>query len=431
MSKKVQNAWAFYDWANSVYSLVISTAIFPIYFESVTSVNEQPIDIDFLGFQIPSTSLYSYSIAFSFLIVAIISPFLSGIADYTGSKKKFLGFFCTIGSLACISLFFFTGDNIYFGLWMFIIAGIGFWGSLVFYNAFLPEIAPPEKQDALSAKGFSLGYIGASLLLIAILLMVTFHDSFGFSDAGAASRFSFILVGLWWFGFAQITLRKLPSNPFNRKPGERYIWNGFKEMRKVWTELKTQQSLRRFLYSFLFYSMGVQTVIMLASLYGTFLGIDTSKLILTILIIQFVAIGGAYLFTYLSKKFGNLQSIKISILIWAAVCFAAYSLTKGDPSVEYKFYAIGAIVGLVMGGIQSVSRSTYSKMLKENTQSHASYFSFYDVTEKIAVVFGTAIFGLLISLSDGDMKMSALALTVFFVIGFILMMRVKRTKHVR
>lgn len=426
MEKKVKNAWAFYDWSNSVYSLVISTAIFPIYFASVT-----PEYADFFGNTISSGALYSYSISAAFIIVAIISPFLSGIADHTGSKRKFLEFFCYMGSLGCIALYFFTGENLIYGLLMSIIASVGFWGSLVFYNAFLPEIAPPEEHDALSARGFSLGYIGASLLLILILVMTEMYETFGFPDKGGPTRIGFLLVGIWWMGFAQVTLRKLPNNPFQRKPDEKYIWKGFQEFKKVWFELKEQKSLRRFLYSFFFYSMGVQTVILLAALYGDFLGIETTNLIITILIIQFVAIAGAQLFAWLSSKFGNLQSIKISLIIWALVCGLAYSLAPGDPSINLKFYAVGGVVGLVMGGIQSMSRSTFSKMLKEDTQNHASYFSFYDVSEKIAVVIGTLTFGLLLEIYDNNMKASALSLVVFFVIGYLLILRIKRTKYVR
>tara|TARA_R110002072_G_scaffold261823_4_gene420588 strand:- start:905 stop:2185 length:1281 start_codon:yes stop_codon:yes gene_type:complete len=426
MEKKVKNAWAFYDWANSVYSLVISTAIFPIYFSSVTAEY-----VDFFGHHMSSGALYSYSISAAFIIVAIISPFLSGIADYTGSKRKFLEFFCYMGSLACMGLYFFDGENLLFGLSMSIIASIGFWGSLVFYNAFLPEVAPPEEHDNLSAKGFSLGYIGASLLLILILIMTEMHGTFGFPDKGGPTRIGFILVGLWWMGFAQYTLRKLPNNPYQRKSDERYIWKGFQEVKKVWYELKEQKSLRRFLYSFFFYSMGVQTVIMLAALYGNFLGIETTNLIITILIIQFVAIAGAHMFAFISSKFGNLQSIKVSLIIWALVCGLAYTLSKEDPNINLKFYAVGGIVGLVMGGVQSMSRSTFSKLLKEDTQNHASYFSFYDVSEKIAVVIGTLTFGLLLEIYDNNMKASALSLVVFFVIGYLLILRIKRTKYVR
>ncbi|MGB0178403.1 MAG: MFS transporter, partial [Owenweeksia sp.] len=328
-------------------------------------------------------------------------------------------------------LFFFDGSNIWFGLLMSMLASVGFWGSLVFYNAFLPEVAPPDEQDSLSAKGFSLGYIGASLLLIINLVMIQMPETFGFEEAKQASRFSFLLVGIWWAGFAQISFRKLPDNVYHRISDERYIWKGFHELRNVWNELKEQISLRRFLYSFFFFSIGVQTVILLAGLFGDVeLGLESSKLITTILIIQFVGIAGSYLFSFLSRRFGNLQSLKICIVLWAGLCFAAYTLTKNDPDVEMKFYIIGGVVGLVMGGIQAISRSTYSKLLPEQTHSHASYFSFYDVAEKVAIVLGTGVYGLLIDLT-GSMKMSVLALSFFFVIGFLLIMWVPKTKYVR
>lgn len=428
MNTKTQKAWAFYDWANSVYSLVISTAIFPIYFTAVTAdVNDGQINI--FGRSIEHTALYSYLLSASLLIVSLVSPLLSGIADYSGKKKRFMQFFCYLGAASCSSLYFFTGQNIGFGLIMSGLASIGFWGSLVFYNAFLPEIAPPEEQDRLSAKGYSLGYIGSSILLILCLVLINMHETFGIESTGEASRISFLMVGIWWFGFSQYSFKHLPNNPFQRVANEPYLFKGYHELRKVLGELKSKISLRRFLYSFFFFSMGVQTVIVLATPYGLEeLGLDSTKLIVTVLLIQFVGIAGAYLFSYLSKKFGNLQSLKISIFIWAGICYGAYSMSKLDPFVEYKFYLLGAVVGLVMGGIQSVSRSTYSKLLPA-TQSHASYFSFYDVSEKVAMVIGTAVYGLLIELT-GSMKMSALSLSIFFIIGFILILRVKSTKHV-
>lgn len=428
MNKRTKNGWAFYDWANSVYSLVISTAIFPIYYHSVTSTEDSSM-VDFLGIPYENMAIYSYSLSLSFFIVALISPVLSGIADYTGNKKRFLQFFCYLGSASCASLFFFDGSNIYFGLGMSVLASIGFWGSLVFYNAFLPEIAKPEEQDALSAKGFSLGYIGAALLLIINLIMVMKPEMFGFTDSGQASRVSFLLVGIWWAGFAQITFRRLPNNPNKRKPKQRFIILGYKELGKVVHQLKGEKGLRRFLYSFFFYSMGVQTVILLASAFGDQeLAMDSSKLILTILIIQFVAIGGSFMFAKISEKYGNIQAIKICIIIWALICLAAFTLSKADPMAEYKFYAIAAIVGMVLGGIQTISRSTYSKLIPK-TKSHASFFSFYDVTEKIAIVLGTISYGWLIQIT-GSMKMSVLALMIFFIIGFLLITRVGRSKHV-
>lgn len=423
--RKVKNAWAFYDWANSVYSLVISTAVFPIYFSSVS-----PEVVSFLGREFPSASLYSYSLSVSFLVVAILSPFLSGIADYTGNKKGFLKFFCYLGAASCSALFFFYGENLFFALSMSILASVGFWGSLVFYNAFLPEIAPADEQDALSAKGFSLGYIGSALLLMANLAMILFPESFGLNNAGEASRISFLTVGIWWAGFAQYSFKHLPANVHHRKPGQRYIWKGYQEIRKVFVQLRELKAIRRFLYSFFFFSTGVQTVILLASIFGEKeLGLESGKLIATILIIQFVGIGGAHLFSFLSKKLGNLQALKISIVIWGGICFAAYSLSGTDPNVEYKFYALGGLVGLVMGGIQALSRSTYSKLIPPS-KSTASFFSFYDVSEKVAIILGTFVYGYLIEIT-GSMRISALSLALFFVLSFFLIFRVPKTKAVR
>lgn len=424
-NKRVQFGWAFYDWANSVYSLVISTAIFPIYFNAVA-----PERIEMFGREYHSSAIYSYSLTFAFILVAILSPLLSGIADYSGNKKRFLQFFALLGSLSCMSLFFFDGENVLFGLIMSILASVGFWSSIVFYNAFLPDIAPPEEQDELSARGFSLGYVGASLLLILNLATISMPETFGFADSGSATRFSFLLVGVWWIGFAQVTFRRLPNNVYQKKPkDERYFFRGFKELRTVAAQINELKPLRRFLYSFFFFSTGVQTVILLASLFGDQeLGLDSNKLIGTILIIQFVGIAGAQLFSWISKRSGNLQALKISIAVWTVICVLAYLLQADDPLVEYKFYFIGALVGLVMGGIQSISRSTYSKLLPETT-STASFFSFYDVTEKIAIIGGTFVYGYLIQLT-GNMRASALALSVFFLIGFVLILRVGKTKNV-
>jgi len=423
-NKRVQRGWVFYDWANSVYSLVISTAIFPIYYSSVA-----PQTVRFFGHESPSSAVYSYVLAFAFFIVSLLSPFLSGIADYTGNKKKFLQFFCYLGAFSCASLYFFTGDNFWFGMAMSVLASIGFWGSLVFYNAFLPEIAPLEKQDQLSAQGFSLGYFGSAFLLIANLAIITNPHWVGLADAGEASRVSFLSVGLWWIGFAQITFRRLPNNIYHKKPGQRYIFKGFQELKKVWFQLQEMQNLRRFLYSFFMISMGVQTVVLMASLFGKDeLGLESGQLIGTILVIQFLGSIGAHLFARIARKKGNFLSLKISIVIWAVICLGAYTLQQTDAAVIYKFYAIAALVGLVMGGIQTVSRSTYSKMLPD-TQAHASFFSFYDVSEKVAIILGTFTYGALIEYS-GNMRLSVLLLSAFFVVAFLLLLRVGKSKIV-
>ncbi len=430
--KKLINAWAFYDWANSVYSLVISTAIFPIYYSSLTDSFEN-IDgkISFLGTQWTPTTLYDYTLAFSFLIVAFISPILSGIADYTGNKLKFLKAFCLIGSLSVMSLFFFKGEEtLWVGIVFTIFASIGFWGSIVFYNAYLPEVAYPEQQDDVSAKGFIFGYTGSIFLLLFSLVMINKPELFGIPNAGMASRITFLLVGVWWFGFAQITYRRLPNNVYNRKPKKDFIWKGLKELKVVAKEVFKHNELKFFLLAFFMFSVGVQTIILMAGIFGSKeLNLPTLNLIIVILLVQIVAIVGAFLFSRLSDKIGNLATLKITITIWAVVCVSAFALDKNQENVVYYFYGLGALIGLVLGAIQSLSRSTYSKLLPK-TEDHATFFSFYDVTEKLAIVFGMIVFGLLVSLT-GSMQYSVLFLGIFFVLSFVLLTFVRKTKYVQ
>ena len=431
-NKKLLNAWAFYDWANSVYSLVISTAVFPIYYSSMTSsfANIEG-DIKFLGTMWNPTTLYDYTLSFSFLIVAFISPILSGIADYTGNKLKFLKFFCLLGSLSVISLFFFKGEStLWVAITFTITASIGFWGSIVFYNAYLPEIAYPEQQDNVSARGFIYGYTGSILLLLFSLMMVQKPEWFGITDETLAPRLTFILVGLWWLGFAQITYRRLPNNVFDRKPEGDYIWKGFRELRKVYQEVKQYQSLKRFLASFFFFSVGVQTIVLMAGIFGSEeLGLPTTNLIMTILLVQIVAILGAFAFSRLSNKVGNLTTLKITLIIWGVVCFMAFMLDKTQDNVDIYFYALGGVLGLVLGATQSLSRSTYSKLLPE-TEDHATYFSFYDVTEKVAIVLGMFVFGLLIAITN-SMQLSVLFLALFFLTALIILSTIKGTEYVK
>lgn len=431
-SKKLINAWAFYDWANSVYPLVISTAVFPIYYSSMASsfANIEG-KIVFLGALWNPTTLYDYSLAFSFLIVAFISPILSGIADYTGDKLKFLKRFCLLGSISVISLFFFKGEStLWIALLCTVFASIGFWGSIVFYNAYLPEVAYPEQQDAVSAKGFIYGYVGSVLLLIFSLVLVQKPEWFGITDPTFAPRITFALVGVWWFGFAQITYKRLPKNELNQKSDKEYIWNGFLELKSVFKSLNSQSHLKYFLMAFFFLSVGVQTIILMAGIFGSEeLGLPTFNLILTILIVQIVAIFGAYLFSKLSDRIGNISTLKITLCIWGLVCFIAFVLDKDQPNVDNYFYAMGIVLGFVLGATQSLTRSTYSKLLPE-TQDHATYFSFYDVTEKIAIVLGMIVFGLLIAIT-GSMQYSVLALAGFFFMAFLCLFKLKRTKYVR
>ena len=426
-SPKLIKAWAFYDWANSVYPLVISTAIFPIYYSTMSSsfANSEG-DISFLGMSWNPTTLYDYTLSISFLIVAFCSPILSAIADYTGNKLKFLKAFCLLGALSVMALFFFKGEStLWVALTFTVLASIGFWGSLVFYNAYLPEVAHPEQQDQVSAKGFMYGYAGSVILLIFSLVLIQKPDWFGITDPTFAPRITFVLVGIWWLGFAQFTYKRLPNNIFNHKPDKDYIWKGFLELRLVLKSLKEHAQLKFFLISFFFMSVGVQTIILMAGIFGSKeLGLPTLNLILTILIVQIVAIFGAFFFSRLSKKIGNLATLKITMGIWGMVCFIAFILDKSLPNVDNYFYAMGIILGFVLGATQSLTRSTFSKLLPE-THDHATYFSFYNVTEQIAVVLGMFIFGFLVALT-GSMQYSVLALAAFFLVAFVMLYSVKK-----
>jgi UMF1 family MFS transporter len=425
-SSKLIRAWAFYDWANSVYPLVISTAIFPLYYSSITKAFSN-IDgnVFFLGSNWNPTTLYDYTLSLSFLLVALISPLLSGIADYTGNKLRFLKFFCLLGSFSVMSLFFFRGEStLWVALLFTILASIGFWGSLVFYNAYLPEISYPDQQDRVSAKGFIYGYSGSVILLVFSLFLIQRPDLFGINDPTLAPRLTFVFVGLWWIGFAQVTYRRLPNNIFKKKPENNYIWKGFVELKLVLKSLSKLSRLKYFLISFFFLSIGVQTIILMAGIFGSEeLGLPTFNLILTILIIQLVAIFGAFFFSRLSTKIGNISTLKITLLIWGTVCFIAFILDKNLPDIDLYFYVLAIVLGLVLGATQTLTRSTYSKLLPE-THDHAIYFSFYDVTEKLAIVFGMFIFGFLLSIT-GSMQNSVLALSIFFLLAFISLFNVK------
>ena len=426
-SKKLLNAWAFYDWANSVYSLVIASSVFPLYYQALfSSAGIEYITI--FGGTIRSTPLITYTTAIAFIFISLLIPILSGIADFVGNKKVFMKFFCYLGAFSCMGLYFFNLENILTSLLFYFLALIGFWCSWIFYNSYLPDVAYPEQQDKLSAKGFSLGYIGSVLLLLFNLAMIMFPESFGLGDDGAskmkAMQISFISVGIWWLLFSQYTFYYLPKgNITNNKVTWHILFDGYRELKSVYRSLSGNRVLKRYLYAFFVYSMAVQTVMLVATYFGEQeinWGNDNQKtigLISSILIIQLVAIIGAQLTSKASSKFGNLPTLIVINGIWAVICVAAFFMT-----IPLQFYITAGFVGMVMGGIQALSRSTYSKFLP-NTKDTASYFSFYDVSEKIGIVIGMLIYGF-IDQFTGSMRNSIVFLMLFFITGAILLARV-------
>lgn len=443
-NKRITNAWCMYDWANSVYPLTITSAIFPIYWNS--QIKE---GVEFLGMNISNTVLYSYCLSIAFLIIALLNPILSGVADIAGNKKKFMKAFVLIGCVSCAGMSFFDSTHVWIGMLTFILGTIGFAGSLVFYNAYLPEIATEDHYDRLSAKGFSLGYLGGVVLLIVNLAVILFpqllfdidgkaaafaQQGMGAEESlkaaknfysGPASRLAFITVGVWWYLFSLIPFHYLPKG----KPATDKIslTRGYKELRKVFQEVKHNRVIMKYLAAFFFYSMGVQTVMYVAAIFGDKeLKIPAENLIITILIIQLIAVPGAYLFSMLSKKAGNFRALLVSVVVWVGVCIAAYFVNGVN-----QFYMLAAVVGFIMGGIQSLSRSTYAKLIPTNTIDTASYFSFYEFTEKVAIVLGTFGFGLieyLILKSTGEtsMRYSVLSLMSYFIIGGIVLYTLRK-----
>jgi UMF1 family MFS transporter len=421
--KKLLNAWAFYDWANSVYTLTIASSIFPIFYSALFLNRIKVVTV--FGFEFKNTALITFVTAFTFLVVAITSPILSGIADYVGNKKNFMKFFCYVGGLGCIGLYFFgiEGHQIYYSLLFYFMGLIGYWGSLVFYNSYLPDIAYPEQQDSISAKGFSLGYIGSVILLIINLIMVmTAPDG----DKIAMMKYSFVMVGIWWIGFSQYSFKILPKGTSKgKKVTKQVLFNGFKELKSVWKELKQNLRLKRYLSAFFVFSMAVQTIMLVAVYFGEeeiLWGTDEAKtigLIGSILIIQIIAILGAYLTSKASGRFGNIKTLIVVNIIWMVLCVYAYFMVT-----PIQFYIAAGLVGLVMGGIQALARSTYSKFLPE-TKDTTSYFSFFDVAEKIGIVIGMVIYGTIDQIT-GSMRNAILFLVVFFALVIIMLFRVPK-----
>lgn len=422
--KKILNAWAFYDWANSVYALVIFSSIFPLFYGALFRI-EGKEGWEIAGVYIPSESIISYITALGFIIIAFISPVLSGVADYLGNKKFFLKLFCSIGSISCMMLYFFTLEHIYLGLFFYLLALIGFWGSLVFYNSYLPDIAHKEQQDDISAKGFSLGYIGSVLLLLVNLAMIVNYSLFGFANEIEAMRWSFIMVGVWWIGFSQITYRRLPEFRNSNKIEKSTLSLGIKELRKVYIQIKTDKVIKTYLTAFFIYSMAVQTIMIIAAYFGekeiawNDASHRTTGLIVSILLIQLVAVLGAIITSKLSKKLGNFKTLIVINCIWILICIYAYTISS-----PLQFYITATFVGLVMGAIQSLSRSTFSKLIPLQKDT-TSFFSFYDVTEKIGIVIGMLIYGLITQLT-GKVQNAILFLVVFFIIGTIYLFKVNR-----
>lgn len=417
---KIIRAWTFYDWANSVYSLVIVSSIFPVYYKAVTTSSNGSSIVEFMGFHVKGSVLLAYAISFSYVLVTPLLPLLSGIADVSGRKKTFMAFFAFLGSMACCGLYFFDANNLEWGIFCIVMASVGYSGSVVFYDAFLPQITTPDMTDRVSARGYTMGYLGSVLLMVASIVLIENHALVGFPDSGSAVRFVFLLVGIWWIGFALIPLMLLPTGERADAGSGSVFTKGYRELVLVWRTLRVLPDLRWFLLAYFFYNMGVQTIMYLAATFGSEeLKLPGDKLIATVLLIQLVGAGGAWMFARISGIIGNKRSLTIMICCWIIICLAAYFIRE-----EVQFYAIAVAVGMVMGGIQSLSRATYAKLIPPDSHDYASYFSFYDVVFNVSIVLGTFSYGLVEQMT-GSMRNSTLVLMSFFILGLIVLRRVR------
>lgn len=431
--KRLQTAWAMYDWANSAYNLVITSTIFPIYYVAVTKDPANGHKVSFFGWEVINTSLLNYALAFAYLVIAVLSPVLSSMADSRGNKKRYMQFFTVMGALACMGLYSFTAERLEIGILLSVFAAIGYCGSLVFYNAYLPEIATKAEQDKLSAKGFALGYVGCVLCQLICLVFVFNHEEWFGQTGDWAARISFLIVGFWWLGWALIPFSVLPdksvvSNVTTK--GRNAVRGSFSALKKVWKQVQTMPRLKVYLAAFFFYSMGVQTVMLAAAVFGSkevkkqvegkWVDMEAADLIPAILMIQLVAIAGAMVMAKLSARIGNIKVLMITIAIWVMICSLAY-FTR----TNYEFYGIAVLVGFVMGGIQSLSRSTFSKLIPEDNRDNTSYFSFYDVMEKMSIVLGMFSFGFIEQMT-GNMRNAIIGLASYFIIGLVLLIFTQR-----
>ena len=413
-----------FDWANSVYNLVITSTIFPVYYTTITTSSETGDRVSFFGYSFVNTALSNFALSLAYLIMALALPFLSAYADVAGRKHFFMRIFTVVGSVACMGLFFFTIDTLELSIILYGLAAMGYIGGVAFNNAYLPLIATPDKQDEVSAKGFAYGYVGCVTLQLICFIFVFKPEWFGITDPSFPARFSFLLVGLWWLGFSFIPFRALPKDKPHKYKREVSIFKkATSEFAEVLKAVKANPYIKRFLPAYFFYSMGVQTLMIVAAAFGEkVLQLGASKLIATILLIQLVAIVGATGMSFLSRFIGNVRVLMINVFLWVLICVSAYYL-----AYEWQFYLLAAMVGLLMGGIQSMSRSTYSKYIPQGTKDTVSYFSFYDVSEKVAIVLGLFSFALIEQMTN-NIRNSALMLSLFFIIGLLLLINVRRVE---
>jgi MFS transporter, UMF1 family len=412
-------SWCMYDWANSAFATTVLAAVLPVYFASLVPEDGVTMRWATHAFTVSGSALWGYAVSFSLLVSALSAPVLGALADFCRSKKKFLLAFTAWGSVFTCLLFFVESGQWLLCLGLFMCANIGFAGSMPFYDGFLPEIAGPEEIDWVSAKGYALGYAGGGILLALHVLLITCHETFGIAERSLSIRISLGSVGIWWAVFALPMFLWVPEKgPVEEKPaGFSYGTFGFIRLFKTLKSFGSYKDLAWFLVAFLVYNDGIQTVIVMAAIFGkTALGLDATTLIGTLLMIQFIALPGALGFAKLAEKIQAKRAIVVSLALWIGIVAYAYFI---DTALE--FWILGGFVGLILGGSQAISRSLYGQLIPKDRP--AEFYGFFTISAKFASVAGPFLFALVSDISDNP-RHAILSIGFFFVVGLILLGRV-------
>ncbi len=420
--------WAMYDWANSAFSTTVATVFLGPYLSSITAkaAEVSPDGLVHLFGLIPIApdSFFPYCVSFSVGMQVLFLPVLGAIADYSHLRKRMMQFFATIGAVATIGLFLVTENLWWLGGLLFIIANLAFGAAVVFYNAYLPDIASEDQRDRVSSFGWALGYLGGGLLLLFNLIFFQMRESLGVPTS-LAVRINLASAGVWWLVFSFVTWARLRSRRAPRRlpPGETYVSIGFKQLFRTIRQLKYYPETLKFLLAYFLYNDGVQTVIAVAAVFAAApvarggVGIEQGTLTLVILVIQFVAFFGALFWGRLAEWVSAKRAILISLVIWAGVVIYAYAGLRG-PTRVMEFWILGMLIAIVMGGSQAISRSLFAQMIP--TGKEAEFYSFYEVSERGTSWIGPFLFGF-VNQVFGNLRPAILSVIFFFVMGLILL----------
>jgi len=417
--------WAMYDFANSAFATTILAVIFNQYFATVVAGGER--GVDFFGFRLHGASFFTFSVALSMAITAVLAPFLGAVADASASKKRFLMVFCYIAILFTGFLYFVHAGNYWRGAIFFVLANFGFAGGNVFYNAFLPEISTDQNIGRISGLGWALGYIGGGILLGINLIMLKYPGWLGFPDQYFTVQDCFLSVALWWLIFSLPTFLFLRERAQKTLPSfeKNYFSEGYRRLQHTFGRIKTFRELTKFLVAYLIYNDGIETVIVMASIFGAqVLGMETGEIILFFLMIQGIAFFGSLIFGYLADAIGNKKAVMISLGIWSLIVIWAFKLgIVWHPKTEY--WILGVLAGLVMGGSQAASRSLQGIFTPE--ANSAEFYGFFAISGKFASVFGPLIYGILIAIT-GSVQSGILSVLAFFIVGMAILWTVNEKK---